>query len=173
MLHELVVSDELNSDDKLPLDESTRGNKLLSPSLCFLLLLLLSCLDGIAAKFLLSFGFRPPLLFTGLGESLSKKRIFSDINRINMIGLLTNVQSLTLHREACMLPLVIQSLTEQGKPANSESKSRSRKRKYIASLSNYSNVIETYIAVINPEPISMKGFQVANIMTWKWSAHGI
>jgi len=76
VLHELVVSDELNIDDRLPLDQSTRGNKLLlSPSLCFLL----PFLDGIAAKFLLCFDFRPPFLLTGLGESLSKKRISSAI----------------------------------------------------------------------------------------------
>lgn len=163
MLHELVVSDELNSDDKLPVDESTRGNKLLSLPLCFLLLLL-SCLDGIAAKFLLSLDFRPPFLLTGLGESLSKKRIFSDIDRINKTGLLINVHSLTLHREACMLPLVIQSLIEPGKPANSESKSRFEKKKYSV-IGVYNNVTETYIAVIYLEPISMKGFYVANIMT--------
>lgn len=133
MLHELVVSDELNIDDRLPLDESTRGNKLLSLSFCFLLLL--PCLDGIAAKFLLSFDFRPPFLLTGLGESLTKKRIYSDISiESTRFGFdMCPLFVITLHKEACMLLLVIQSLIEQGKPVNSESKSRFEKKK-IASL---------------------------------------
>ena len=87
MLHELVVSDELNIDDKLPLDKSTRGNILLLLSLSCFFLLLLSYLDGIADKFLLSFDFRPPpFLLTGLGESLSKTKISQILQTHQTLG---------------------------------------------------------------------------------------